>query len=98
LTDERMGKVSGDVTAAPAKVAMHALVGSDGSVQLIATNFTLNMRTKLADTPLSIRRLIELTFEKSSNGKWLVTAYRVSTTRKPGSSSAASTSKTTEKP
>jgi hypothetical protein len=98
LTDERMGKVSGDVNAPPAKVAMHALVGRDGSVQLIATNFTLKIRTKLGATPLLIKRAIELTFEKSPNGKWLVNAYRVTTTRTPGSSKAASTTKTTEKP
>src|SRR3954452_18794869 len=47
LTDEGVGKVSGDVRAPITKVSMHALQGADGSVQYIATNFLLKVRSTI---------------------------------------------------
>jgi hypothetical protein len=101
LTDEEVGKVGGDVTAPAAKVAMHALAGPDGSVQFIATNFSLNLRSTLGGKPLSIKRRTELTFEQAPNGGWLVTAYRILATRgtgRAGGKTSAATSSTTGKP
>jgi hypothetical protein len=102
LTDEGVGKVTGDLSAPSAPVAMHALVDGGGSLQYIATNFTLRLRSKLGAAALVIRRTTELTFEKTPKGKWVVNAYRIITTRKTGAASAPTTSKatspTTEKP
>jgi hypothetical protein len=99
LTDEGVGKVNGDVVAPATKVAMHALVGADGSVQYIATDFTLKVKSTLDGQPLRINRNTELTFEKTPGGKWLVSAYRVIATRSAGSSktSASATTSTTGK-
>ncbi|MDQ1519093.1 MAG: hypothetical protein QOI55_166 [Actinomycetota bacterium] len=102
LTDEAVGKVTGDLTAPSTPVAMHALIDTNGSMQYIATNFTLRLHSKLGAAALTIRRTTELTFERTPKGKWLVGAYRVIATRKTGAASAPSTSKatskTTEKP
>jgi hypothetical protein len=98
LTDEHVGKVSGDVTAPATNVAMHALVAG-GTVQYIATDFNLHLSSKLGSVPVSIGRSTELTFQRSPSGKWLVTAYRITTTRNTGSAGATkTTTKTTEKP
>jgi hypothetical protein len=99
LTDEGVGKVSADVRAPATNVAMHALVGADGSVQYIATDFNLKLKSKLGGQALRINRNTELTFEKTPGGKWLVSAYRVITTRTTGSSktSASATTSTTGK-
>jgi hypothetical protein len=99
LTDDGVGKVSGDVSAPATKVAMHALVGTDGSLQFIATDFDLHLKSRLNKKPLRINRNTELTFEKAASGKWVVTAYRVIATRTVGSSTSATTAtKTTGKP
>jgi hypothetical protein len=95
LTDEGVGKVSGDVRAPKTKVGMHALLGADGSVQYIATNFSLKVRSELGDAPLAINRRTELTFEKNAKGKWLVSAYRVLTTRGAGKAKTAKATTTT---
>jgi hypothetical protein len=96
LTDVGIGKVTGDVRAPATNVAMHALVGTDGFVQYIATDFDLHLTSTLSKTPLRINRNTELTFEKAPSGKWIVTAYRVITTRSSGASAATTkTSKTT---
>jgi hypothetical protein len=99
LTDEQVGKVSADVRGGKTPVAMHALVASDGTIQFIATDFDLKLRTTVAKQPLTINRNTELTFEKAPNGKWLVTAYRVIVTRldSSGKKTAAATSTTTGK-
>jgi hypothetical protein len=99
LTDEGVGKVSADVRAPATNVAMHALVGADGSVQYIATDFNLKLKSTLDGRPLRINRNTELTFEKTPSGKWLVSAYRVVATRANGSSktSASATTSTTGK-
>ncbi len=96
LTDEGVGKVSGDVTAPPTKVVMHALVGPDGTVQYIATDFTLKVKSKLGKRSLGITRDTELTFEKTPKGAWVVTAYRIKAVRKVGSGAATATSTTSE--
>jgi hypothetical protein len=85
LTDEGVGKVSGDVRAPATKVSMHALVAPDGVVQFIATRFELKLKSTLDKKPLTINRNTELTFEKAQNGKWVVSGYRVITTRTNGS-------------
>jgi hypothetical protein len=96
LTDEGVGKVTGDVTAPPTKVAMHALVGADGVIQYIATDFKLNVKSKLGKRSLGISRDTELTFEKTPKGAWLITAYRVKAARRVGSGAATATSTTSE--
>jgi hypothetical protein len=90
LTDEGVGTVTGDVRARPTKVAMHALVGGDGTVALVATNFDLRIRSEIGDAPLKIDRDTELTFEKAGDS-WVVNAYRVVTTRSSGAQRRATT-------
>jgi hypothetical protein len=96
LTDEGIGKVSGDVAGPATKVTMHALVGADGVIQYIATDFTLNVKSKLGKRSLGISRNTELTFEKTPKGAWVVTAYRIKATRKVGSGAAAATTTTSK--
>jgi hypothetical protein len=96
LTDEGVGKVTGDVSAPASKVAMHALVGVDGVIQYIATDFTLNVKSKLGKRSLGINRTTELTFEKTPKGAWVVTAYRIKAVRKVGSGAATATTTTTK--
>jgi hypothetical protein len=100
LTDEGVGKVSGDVRAPATKVAMHALIGPDGVVQFIATRFEMRLKSRLDKAPLTINRNTELTFEPAQNGKWVVSAYRVITTRTSGSAkkSEARATSTTRTP
>jgi hypothetical protein len=95
LTDEGVGKVSGDVRAGRTRVTMNALLGGDGSIQIIATRFNLRVKSDLDKAPLNINRETELTFERTPNGKWLVSAYRVVTTRSSGEGKAATTESST---
>jgi hypothetical protein len=91
LTDEAVGKVKGDVNAPASQVAMTALVGGDGSVPFIATDFNLNLTSKLGSQPLTIKRHTELTFQKTPSGHWIVTAYRVFAARTVGSKTTTTT-------
>jgi hypothetical protein len=96
LTDDAVGKVNGEITAPTTQVVMSALVGTDGSVPFIATDFNLNLSSKLGSEPLKIKRHVELTFQKSPDGHFLVTAYRAIATRTLAGKSA--TTSTTGKP
>jgi hypothetical protein len=96
LTDEGVGKVTGDVTAPATNVAMHALVGVDGVIQYIATDFTLHVKSKLGKRSLGINRTTELTFEKTPKGAWVVTAYRIKAVRRVGSGAATATTTTSK--
>jgi hypothetical protein len=95
LTDDSVGKVNGPISAPSTPVILSALVLNDGSVPYIATDFDLNLSSKLQSQPLSIKRHVELTFQKSG-AKWLVTAYRVTAVRNVAGQSSTTT--TTRKP
>jgi hypothetical protein len=83
LTDESVGKVSGNVKGLLSHVALTALADTNGAILYVASNFDLDLSVKVQSTPVAIKRHTELTFDKSPNGKWYITAYRVITTRLP---------------
>jgi hypothetical protein len=83
LTDESVGKVSGNVNGPVTPVVITGLADTNGAILYVAANFDLNLSVKVQSTPVAIKRHTELTFDKSPNGKWYITAYRVVTTRLP---------------
>jgi hypothetical protein len=82
LTDESVGKVTGSVKGPVVPVTLTALADTNGAILYVASNFDLNLSVNVQSTPVAIKRHTELTFDKST-GKWLITAYRVITTRLP---------------
>jgi hypothetical protein len=94
LTDDGVGKVSGDVHSPTAAVKFTALVDTNGNVLYVASNFGLNVASKIGNRPLRIKRIVELTFQKT-NGKWLIAAYRVIATRNLGSGTTSSAATST---
>jgi hypothetical protein len=94
---ESMHNVS-DYSASAAPIELSGLVDSSGALVYLATDLTLNEKLMTAAGNFKVARAIELTF--SPNGrKWLVTAYRVKSTRsklKPARPKPATT--TTSKP
>jgi hypothetical protein len=76
---ESMHNVSG-YSASAAPIELSGLVDSSGALVYLATDLTLNEKLTTTAGNFKIDRAIELTF--SPNGKkWLVSAYRVKSTR-----------------
>jgi hypothetical protein len=89
LTDLDVGKATSlSTTATP--VELSALAGKVGELMYVATDFDLSMKGAVASGAFTMTRHVELTFAKSGKA-WLITAYRVQSTRK----SAARTTTTT---
>ena len=80
LTDVAVGKVNG-YTEAATPVAFTGLVDLTGTLLYVATNFDVKVNATTDAGPLSIDHKIELTFGPGANKTWIVTAYRVHTTR-----------------
>jgi hypothetical protein len=76
---ESMRNVSG-YSASAAPVELSGLVDSSGALVYLATDLTLNEKLTTAAGKFKVARAIELTFSPHGK-KWLVTAYRVKSTR-----------------
>src|SRR5690349_4807191 len=81
LTDETVGKVSGSVKGPATNVILTGLADTNGALLYVASNFDLNLSVKVKSQPVAIKRHTELTFQKAPSGQWLISAYRVVTTR-----------------
>jgi hypothetical protein len=100
LTDVGVAKVTAYTeTATP--VAFTGLVDVNGSLLYVATNFNVKVKATTASGPVTILHNIELTFAPGPNKSWLISAYRVHTTRtvpRTAQSTASTTESTVSKP
>jgi hypothetical protein len=81
LTDEDIPKATETPTVTAAPVRVDAIADATGQVLLLATTFDVDVRAETKNGEMSVIRNNELTFAPGPNGKWLITAYRVSAER-----------------
>lgn len=84
LTDDGIpgATATPEVTTTP--VAIDALIAADGTPLMLVTAFRARTEADAEPGPVAVGRVVQLTFEQVE-GEWLVTAYKVTTTRRgPG--------------
>jgi hypothetical protein len=89
LTDLGVGKVT-KLTTKASTVALSALAGTLNDIMYVATNFNLTLNATTAAGATAITHHVELTFAPSGK-TWLVTGYRVLTTRKTATHTTTTT-------
>jgi hypothetical protein len=90
LTESGTGTIRGAALLNATRVRIDVLGDPTGKIALAATTFALQVKANTATGLLTIHRRTELTFAKES-GKWLVTAYRVTVSRKIGTKATTTT-------
>jgi len=90
-----VAKVSG-YTESSTPVAFTGLVDGSGTLLYVATNFNVKVKATTASGPMTIVHNVEFTFAPGPNKSWLISAYRVHTTRTAPHASQAGTASTTE--
>lgn len=91
LTNASIGKID-DLKTTATPVYLSALDGTLGDLVYVATNFDVTERGKTDAGPVTIKHRVELTFAPVGHD-WLVTAYRVQTTRKLPTGTTTTTAK-----
>ena len=81
LTDAGIPQATGTPTITSTPVRVDAIADGFGQILLLATTFDVDVRAETKNGDMSVVRNNELTFAPGANGKWLVTAYRVSAKR-----------------
>jgi hypothetical protein len=80
VTDDGVAKATGNIGVTVKPVALTALAGFDGSIQVVAASFDLKVSTKSAGGPVSIARVGELAFVQDA-GQWKIESYKLLVTR-----------------
>jgi len=94
LTDVGVAKVGG-YTESATPVTFTGLVDGSGTLLYVATNFNVKVKATTASGPMTIVHNIEFTFAPGPDKSWLISAYRVHTTRTAPRVSQAGTASTT---
>jgi len=90
LTDAGIPEATATPSVTTSPVAIDALVATDGTPLMVVTAFRARTNAETDEGPVSVGRTVELTFERT-DGDWLVTAYKISTTRRGIDDSPTST-------
>lgn len=96
LTNVDVGKVQKFSTSAT-PVTMSAFAGTLGELVYVATNFSVTEKTTIAGSAATLTHVVELTFAQTGK-TWLVTAYRVQTSRKTAAGTTTTTATGGTKP
>lgn len=95
ITDDGIAEATATPSVTTSPVAIDALVAADGAPLVLVTAFRARTNAETEGGPVSVGRTVELTFELAS-GEWLVTAYKISTTRRGIDSPTSTTSADSE--
>ena len=88
LTEAKTGLANGPVRVTASRVGLDGIGDQAGTIALVATTFGVTVKAPMAAGPLTISRVIELTFEHQF-GRWVVTSYNVVVRRTAGAKTAS---------
>jgi hypothetical protein len=92
LTETGIGKLD-SYTQTSTPVAVSGLADNTGALLYLATNFSVQVKAKIATGPLKLTRTVELTLVPDAAKHWSVSAYRVVAVRATPTATTTTTAK-----